>query len=144
MKIKNIELEQYIQFLDQLDLSGTQSRMRTRFKNLLIEYNTRFHQERLDIIKTYSNLDENGNIKIIKNKDREIPDWKENGEENANKEFQELCFEDVVIEENEERKQILLSVKDAILNCNKTFSGEDADFYDEVCLKFENIYRESV
>lgn len=145
VRIKNIELENLIALLDDLKLSGKASRMRTRFKNLLLGYYARFEQEKLDIIKNYAVLDEQGNFKTKQVGELQIPIWKnKESEQLANEEYRELCLEEIVIEETEERKDMLLSVKESILNCEIPFTGVEADLFDRYCQIFENInYGES-
>lgn len=138
MKMKNIELESFINFLDTLKLVDRASRMRTRLKRKLVEKHKLFEEERMEIANQYAKKQENGES-VIENRDGQnvivIDDI-----ESANKAFTELFLEDVVIEENEENKNMLLSVKDSVLNCGFVFEGDQADAYCRWCEILEDVY----
>ncbi|MGG1444800.1 hypothetical protein ABE354_22630 [Brevibacillus laterosporus] len=43
------------------------------------------------------------------------------------------------MDETEERKEMLLTVSDVLLNIDTPFSKEDAHYYDRFCEVFENL-----
>lgn len=141
-KIKNYNLEGYIKLLYNLKLKGKDSRMRTRFIRLLQERFQMIMVEAQEIQTEYAVKDDNGEVIF---KEVKMP----GGEKNKsfkitdpikyNLEINELMDEDYIIEVNEERKEMLMSVKDSILNCEMEFSGQEAELYDSLCEAVEEI-----
>lgn len=138
MKIRNYEIEHLQSFLMDFELTGKNTRLRTRFVRLLNEYVNRMSLEREDLIKTNCYLDEHGeptftlvgeNQKKYDIKDLEL----------FNKEYRELLNEEVVIEITEERKEMFELIKGLILDCDLTFKGEEAFKYDRYCEIVENV-----
>lgn len=116
MKLQNKDLLQFIQYLLSLSLVGKASRMRTRFKNLLLEHYNVFEKEY-----------------------REIEDVFKEDEETRNNELTELLVEQITIDVTEERKDMLLSVKYSILDDPQSHSGMNAEMYDRFCEIVEQI-----
>ena len=142
MRIRNHEIGKFISFLMELELKGRESRLRTRFVKLLAERKNLVDDEHYQLILQHSNLDENGNPKVIELNGQKMYDI-----DNIvafNIDYNILLNEEFVIDETEERKEMLLLVKDVILNCDKTFKGEEAILYDRMCDVVEEIrYEES-
>jgi hypothetical protein len=138
MKLYNYELEGFISFLYRLKLVDYHSRMRTRFIKLLDERLNQYKDEYFGLVKEYSNLDDNGDPKIIKEENIERYDIKD--PKAFKKAVEELLMEEVIIDETEERKKMLLSVRDSILNCGIEFEGDEALIYDRWCEVIENVY----
>lgn len=138
IKLRTYELERFMGFLMTFELNGSDSRLRTRFVRLLNEYQNRFNNEHEDLIKKHSNLDENGQPKTTLNdKGKEIYDVIDRGE--FNKEYSILLNEVIEIEVTEERKKMIALIKEIILNCDKTFKGEEAFMYDRFCEIVEDL-----
>ncbi|PYY28367.1 hypothetical protein [Paenibacillus illinoisensis] len=134
MKIYNYQLEQFIIFLHSLELERRASRMRTRLKNKLVEQMQRITEEALAIDKEYYCYDEN-NQPIVENNKYQFKNF-----EARNQDILELTNEFFIIEQNEANKEMLLSVKDSVLNHSpSTFKGADADIYDGICELVEQI-----
>lgn len=137
MKIKNYELKGFMGFLMSFELNARDSRLRTRFVRLLNEYANRLDEEHNDLIKIHSNLDEDGNPIIIEDdvsKRYDITDKKL-----FNVDYNKLLAEDNVILITEERKEMFNFVKSVILDCDKTFKGEEAFMYDRFCEIVEEV-----
>ncbi|EJW14016.1 hypothetical protein PAV_141p01220 (plasmid) [Paenibacillus alvei DSM 29] len=131
MRMKNEEVQHFANFLMTFELKGRESRMRTRFVKLLAERVELVNEEHKELIRQYARFDENGEpiiVEIDGQKAYDVPDRTA-----FNKEYFLLLNEDFVIEENEERKEMLLFIKDVILNCDKTFKGREALEYDRWC-----------
>lgn len=141
MKIKNFDVQELGNFLVDLKLKGQQSRMRTRFIKILQSHLDTINKEQDEIVKTYAELDENGKPKTRKEGNNEYYVIKE--KEQAEKEINELREEEFVIEENEENKLMLLTVKEAVFSCEKEFQGVEAFRYDRYCELFENLSYET-
>jgi hypothetical protein len=134
MKIKKYELEPCITLLHSLKLDRQDSRMRTRFKRILLEKYQDFAEELEEINTAYAIKDDQGQILITDSKMTF-----ENNDKRL-KEIYDLSSEFIVIEENEENKKMLLSVKDSVLNRGpETLEGNDADIYDAICEIVEQI-----
>lgn len=138
MKMFNIEVEPFINFLMELELPAKQSRMRTRFCKLGIERLKLIAEERMDIIKRYANLDENGEIKQIKNSEG-ILLWDVQDKDAYNNDYKELMIEEWVVELSEENKDMLLTLKDSVLNLDVILKGKEAMQYDRWCEIVETI-----
>jgi len=137
VKMKNYEVEAFANFLMSLELIGRESRFRTRFVRLLMERVKLIREEHAELIRQFARFDESGNPIIVKINGvdaYDVPNKKA-----FDKEYSSLMNEDFIIEENEERKEMLLTVRDAILNCQKTFSGREAMEYDRWCEIVEEI-----
>jgi hypothetical protein len=137
MKIKNGEIEAFANFLMDFELKGRESRLRTRFVKFLMERVQLITEEHRDLIRQFARFDEEGNPIIIEEngiKMYDVPD-----RAGFNREYYLLLNEDFIIEENEERKEMLLFIKELILNCDKTFKGKKAMEYDRWCEIVEEI-----
>lgn len=145
MKLKKHELEPFLSFLHEMNIPDRKaSRMRSRFKRILADRIREVSEEKQEIIDKYAEKDELGNPVIKNEKTKEIKFKDNDAEINANQEYIDILNEDCVIEENEERKDILLSIKDSILNYDdeeyfKNFKGQKADEYDRWCEIVEQI-----
>lgn len=137
IKIKNLHVSTLITILKSLELKSKKSRMRTRFKNLLVEHENKIiNPERASMIEQYVQYDENkkpladehGNLIFSDEHTILIA-------ESVN----ELMCEEYVLECNETHKDMLLTVSDIMLEGDFTVSGDYADAYDEWCEEFENV-----
>ncbi|PIH59174.1 hypothetical protein [Paenibacillus sp. LK1] len=134
MKIYNHQLEKLIVFLHSLELERKDSRMRTRFKNLLIDKLQTVLDETVVINKQYIAHDEN-NQPIKENGDYLI---KDNVKRVAD--INELMNEAYEVPQDINNREMLLSIKDSVLNHSpSTFKGDEADVYDMVCELVEQI-----
>lgn len=138
MKLYNHELEAFIAFLYKLKIVDYRSRMRTRFIKLLAEYFNRFKEDYMELISEHSRLDGQGNPEIIQEDGVEKYDIIDRAA--FAKAYQELFEEEIIIEETEERKKMLLSVRDSVLNCGIAFEGEEQFAYDRWCELLEEAY----
>lgn len=137
MRIKNVEIQEFINFLMGFELKGRESRLRTRFVRLLAERIALISEEHNELIRQYAKFNENDEPIIIEIEGTRVYDVPDKAA--FNKEYHILLNEDYVIDENEERKELLLFVKDIILNCEKTFKGREALEYDRWCEIVEEI-----
>ncbi|QSF43547.1 hypothetical protein [Paenibacillus tianjinensis] len=125
MKIKKYELNQFIAYLHSLKLDRVDSRMRSRFKKILINKYQEFVDELNEINENYAIKDESGQVVI--NDDKMT--FEHNDE--RLKEIKDLSMEEIFIDQNEENKKMLLSIKESVLNRGPSeLEGTDADIYD--------------
>ncbi|MET3209901.1 UNVERIFIED_CONTAM: hypothetical protein ABIC26_002849 [Paenibacillus sp. PvR008] len=134
MKLYKFELENFIAYLDTLKTDRTDSRHKVKFKKLLLEHYDEFLNDTNDINMDY----------VIKGSDGEpvVEDGKYTFENNNERlsEIHSLHKEEIVIDETEERKLMLLSIKESVINRGPTeFEGIAADWYDRFCEIVEQI-----
>lgn len=137
MKMLNVDIEPFVEFLLSLELSGKQSRMRTRFIKLIGETLKVIQEERQRILDRYIKKNEDGSpvTLVLEGLERyELED-----PESYNAEYTELMLEEYLIDETPERKDILIAVQHAVLNTELKFSGESAIQYDRFCEIVEAI-----
>lgn len=137
MKIFNYELNNFVDFIMSLELTAKKSRLRTRFIKLITERLKEIEEEKMNFINKYGEKNENGELKTKEEDGQQMYIIKDI--DNFNKEMNELMNEELIIDETNERKDILLNLQDIILNTDKTFSGQDALIYDRWCEIVEEI-----
>ena len=134
----NIEVEPFINFLMELELPAKQSRMRTRFCKLGIERLRLLEEEKMEIIKKHANIDENGEVKQVEDEQGRLI-WDVKDKDGFNADYKELMIEEWVLELNEEKKDMLLTLKDSVLNLDIILKGKEALQYDRWCEIVEQI-----
>ncbi|XOS93105.1 hypothetical protein ACLMAB_05515 [Brevibacillus laterosporus] len=140
MKLANYELPTLHKILYELELTSKQSRMRTRFCKLLEDRIIEMEEEKNKLIHQYAEYDENGQIVMKKNEEgKNLFTIKDVNVAAFNREIDILMREDFILDETEERKEMLLTVSNIILNIETPFSKEDALYYDRYCEVLENL-----
>lgn len=140
MKLFNIELEAFAEFLLSLELGGRESRMRTRFMKILQEQMTVINEEYQLLVQQFTRKDENGEPILIELEGgRKIYDIPDESKPNLQSDYQMLLMEEFIIDETEERQLMLETVRDAVLDCNLKFKGKEAMKYDRFCEIVESI-----
>lgn len=138
MRILNVELESFVNFLMEEPLNGKQSRMRTRFCKLLSEQINLIKDEEHQLIVKHCKKEEDGTLKTkIDENQREVYDIE--NLDLLNNDIKELMLEEYVLDNNEERKQMFLTIKDIVENTERTFKGREALEYDRFCEIVETI-----
>jgi len=132
VKIENQKLAQSINLLYNLSLKGKQSRHRSKFIKALQERLQEFAADEKELLKEHCNLDENGNPKTIENGTK----WDVKDLDAFVKEKKELYEEERVFEGGD-AQEMLKTVKEVLLNCDKEFTGAEAEIYDYLCDQFE-------
>ncbi|GER73444.1 DUF1617 family protein [Weizmannia acidilactici] len=132
VKIENQKLAQSINLLYNLSLKGKQSRHRTKFINALREKYQEFAQDERELLKEHCNLDENGEPKTIENGTK----WDVKDLDAFTTAKNEL-FEEERVFDGGDAQEMLKTVKEVLLNCDKEFAGAEAEIYDYLCDQFE-------
>ena len=132
VKIENQKLAQSINLLYNLSLKGKQSRHRSKFIKTLQERLQEFVRDEKELLKEHCNLDENGNPKTIENGTK----WDVKDLDAFVKEKKELYEEERVFDGGD-AQEMLKTVKEVLLNCDKEFTGAEAEIYDYLCDQFE-------
>lgn len=120
-----------------LELDAKLSRMRTRFVKMCAERLTEIDEFRASILEKYGKRDEDGNL--IKEKEKGFEIFTLEDKESFYRDLDQIMREEFIVDELEERKDMLLGVKDAVLNVDRKFSGQEAMEYDRWCEIVEQI-----
>jgi len=148
-EIKNKYLIGLGSWLNELNLSGKESRERTRFVNLIVKHIDENEKFRMEIISKYCEKDENGeNRKKMNEQGQEVWDMSEENQEKFAKEFIDLMDENFIIDVLEGNKEKTKVVKDIVLNTNYVFGPKEGDSPEEKSAKVRqandyNIWCES-
>lgn len=134
VEIKNSILGKAIELLYEMELAGKRSRHRTRFIQQLSDRLELLSEEELILLKDYCELDEEGNPKMVKKDERQEYVFKD--VHGFVKEQEELFDESMVIE-GEDNKVMLVTVREALDECETAYSGEDATLYEYLCKQFK-------
>jgi hypothetical protein len=127
----NVEVESFGNFLLELSLKGKESRMRTRFIKVLQERMELVKAEHQELIKQYANFNDDGEPEVIEKDGQQVYDIKDISA--FNKDYNELMMEKFIIDETASNKDMVEAVKNAVLNCDKVFSGQEALVFDRYC-----------
>ncbi|WP_411001261.1 hypothetical protein [Paenibacillus sp. TH7-28] len=131
------ELDYAISFLYKLELTDYSSRMRTRFLKILVEREQQFRDEYYELIKEHCRLDEQGNPIVIYEGDYQRYDIKDLNAFNAA--LLPLLNEEFYVELTIDRKNMVQSVAQSVLNCGLAFTGDEQFKYETLAEKFENL-----
>lgn len=137
MKLYNGELQRFCDFLLNQELDGKSSRMRSRFIKLAQERLTEIESEKMRLANKYAKKDESNNL-IIEEHDG-VQTIALDDSISFQNEFREALLDEFILDETNERKDMLLAIKDCVLNSTQKFKGEDAILYDRWCDVVEDI-----
>lgn len=139
MNLKNAEIERFSDFILDFELKGKDNRLRTRFVKLLMKRQEMIQQEHFELLKEYAELDENGELQKEKSSFSDQYIYKMRDKEEFQRQYFLLMNEEFFIEETKDREEMMKLIKEIILNCDKTFKGEEALIYDRWCDVAETI-----
>lgn len=135
IKIENQKLAPAINLLYKLNLKGMKSIYRTRFQKLLRAKLEAFVEDEKELAKSYCNLDEKGEAKII---DGNRFDVKEGMAPAFAEERLKLNKEARVIDGGD-NQTMLQSVKKSLAESTEDWQGADADTYEYLFTVFEKV-----
>lgn len=138
MEMYNIEIKPFIEFLMELRLPGRESRMRTRFCKMAMDKLKDLEEEKMVLIKKHGNLDVDGNVKQTKDEDGRMI-WDIKDKQGFNNDYRDLVFEKWIVDNTEERKEMLLILQNIVLNVDMEFNNKEALEYDRWCEIVETI-----
>lgn len=134
----NYDLEGVYEILDGESLKGSQSRMRSRFLEILEKQLIVIEKERGILLKDYAEKDELGNPVFEQREDG--GSFYKLAEPHLFKvELAKLMNESFSIEVDTNNKKMISTVKDVFLNVDKEFSGHHARLYNRYCDIFESV-----
>lgn len=133
MKMKNQDIDGFVNFIMSEELGSKLSRMRSRFVERYAKQQLNLiNEERMEIVSRYCAKDENEELKTITDEfgasRYDIADL-----ESFNKDYLELMNEYFIVEASEEKKEMLECIKKIVLNTPKLFKGNEALEYDKWC-----------
>lgn len=131
LKIKNRYLVGLGSWLQEQQLSGRESRERTRFVTLLQEQLNDVDKHRNEILEKYVGKDDKGNWKTVVDNGKEKLDVPADQEEAFFKEIEDLMDEEFVLDLLEGNKQKIRTVKDILLNTDYKFGPREGDSAEE-------------
>jgi len=137
IKIKNTELNAIILFLNKVAAKGKEARAISKFKKLLLEKNEEFSGDEVELLKEYCVLQEDGNLQVDENGKVTFLEEKAECGRQAHVELQE---EEVAI--NLTAYTLFDVLITALENTDLELSGTDADVYDLLLDKLEEIKEE--
>lgn len=128
MQIYYGELSSFIKFLYNLNLVDKASRMRTKLIRLLDEKYNLLQEDLNQLILKHVCLDENDEPIIIQ--DGENNQYQIRDKAEFNKDYNDLLNKTVVVNQTEEHREMLISVRESVLNCGLHFTGDEAVKYE--------------
>lgn len=139
-KIKNKFLIGLGSWLNELQLSGKESRERSRFVSLIVDGLTENEKFRSELIKKYAEKDADGNPrKKIDETVGEVWDLTPENQEAFAKEYTELMDEDFIIDVLEGNKEKIKVVTDIVLNTSYVFGPKEGDSTEEKTAKIRQM-----
>lgn len=139
MIIKNYDVQKVGEFLLNLTLKGKQTRMRSRFINMLQEHLNQINDEKQQLFEDYSVKDEDGQPvqKTIDGKSGfKVSDQYQ-------KELAILMSEEFILEEDKKVLDMLLTLQEVIFGLeDMEMSGDEAMTYNIIYDLFEDIGQE--
>lgn len=136
IKIENQKLAPAINLLYSLSLKGQQSRHRTKFIRLLQDKLKEFGEEEKEVVKEHANLDKDGKPKTLE----EGTKWDiKDGELDAFVKDKEELYKETRVIDGGDNQVVMQTIKKVLSECQKEFSGQEADIYDYLCEAFEKV-----
>lgn len=142
MKIKNSEVEELAQFLLRMKLKGKENRMRNKFIRHLQSHLKEMQESHKELLREYCDMDKDGNFKTVTREGKSFYEIEDVSGFQA--EYEKLMEEFFYLPSDEGNKQMILSVKELILNSEEEFSGKEALRYESFCEIFEDEYIEII
>ncbi len=137
MKILNAEIQGFLLFIMNEELTGKMSRMRSRFRKMCADRLKLIEEEKQSLIDLYSKKDEHNKPIIQRIGERE--QYEIEDMDYYSREYKALMLEEWSIDMSEERKDFLLAIKDIVENTSQKLSNELAMQYERYCEIVEQI-----
>jgi len=138
-KIKNKFIVGLGSWLNELPLSGKESRERTRFVSLLVDRLTEVEKFRTDLLEKHVKKDEKGEKKKVMIEEQEIWDMTPENQVSYGKELTDLMDEEFVIDVLEGNKEKVKVVKNIVLNTSYVFGPKEGDSIEEKNAKIRQM-----
>jgi hypothetical protein len=138
MKIKNSDVEELAQFLLNMKLKGKENRMRNKFIRHLQGHLKEMQDSHKELLTEYCEMDENGAFKTVVKDGKSFYDIE--NVTDFQREFEKLMEEFFYLPSDEGNREMIVTLKDLVLNSEEEFSGKEALKYEAYCEIFENEY----
>lgn len=126
--IANRQLEPFGKWLHDLHLDAKESRVRTRFIELLGKQLEYIERERVELIRKYAKKDEEGSpIVVIDSAGRNLYDVPPEFNEKVNKEYNDLVNGNFVIPIDDSNREFFRALKDIVLETYYRFGPREGD-----------------
>lgn len=140
MKIKNLHLYGVLELLQNMKINSVKdSRLRHRFMRKIADHlNNTYEKERQETIRHFAQIDLDGNVKSDEN-GRVL--FKDNGEQGCVNELQILDNDFLIIDMNEQNKEMLLTISRLVFDDNviPILSGAVSVAHDILCDEAEKV-----
>ena len=138
LKLKNYQLKPVGDLLKTFSLKPVESRMRSRFISILDSRLQLIAKEQEQLEYLYSVKGEDGEpLKQLTTDNKEYITLTDT--EAYKRDSRALMDEDYHIESTEENKKIFKSVLESLLNTDREFADFEAQVYDMICSKLEDL-----
>lgn len=137
LQLHNKYLPAFIKWLNEQELVGRLSRLRTRFIKLTRERLEEVEKGRIEILERVCKKDEEGKPITIGSGKTKSYDIALEDVAKFNEEFAKLGEEPFVLDVLAGHKEAIEAVAKIVLATELKISGTDAEWYDEVCSAFE-------
>jgi hypothetical protein len=142
MKIKNSDVEELAHFLLSFKLKGKENRMRNKFIRHLQSHLKDMQESHKELLGDYCKMEADGSFKIVEKNGKSYYDVQDvNG---FQKEYEKLMEENFYLPSDEGNKEMILTVKELVLNSEEEYSGKEALRYEAYCEIFEDEYVEII
>ena len=148
LNIPNHVILPLVAWLSQEELQGSDSRNRTRFIKLLTPRSEEMEEERKKICEKYSETKKVDGKDVIVYTDKEGKDtviasqetrYKIKDVEGFNKDYSAYMFETLVLDVSPATNEMIMCIKNVVLNTKTVFKGAQAANYDSWCEIFEAV-----
>lgn len=137
LRIKNKNVQKTITLLFDLPLRGKQSRHRSKLVKILQKNLEEVAEQEQELLKEHCHLDEYGEPKTL----FEGAVWDAKDPEAFAKDRDEFYNEEIIIA-GAANEEVLKTVRRILDECEKEFSGEEANLYDELYDQLEEAFAE--
>lgn len=139
LKIKKGFIVGLASWLNELNLSGKESRERTRFVKVLSDEWQKIEEDRKEIISRYVAKEEDGAWKktVDNSSGKEVEVWDLSAEDKdkVTQETVDLYNEEFVLDITEANKERMALIKEIVLNTDYKFGPKETDSFDEKLAK---------
>ncbi|WP_062052330.1 hypothetical protein [Bacillus sp. JCM 19034] len=135
MKLQYKDLKVAADFLKKISLKGKKSVHRMRIVKVLEEQNKKFAEEELELLKSYAELDEQGELVPTQGGGFKI---KEDKDKKEFRKQQEELYQEYFVVDDKNLETALKTVEEVVNDYNKELSDKDAEAHFLLVEAFEN------
>lgn len=148
LTLKNHHIQIIAQWLGEMKLSGSDTRIRNRFFTIIGNRLNEIDSTRKEIVDKHA---EKKDGKVLTEKKpvvdgtgdtaklQDVPVFKDGNDKKADEEYSEVLQEEFVIDILPSTKETILKTGQLLLNTDRTFDLNDGKVYDYICTKFEEL-----